>query len=134
MPAWIAATSAVDARCVRSMPVTSAAKHGPIWRMAIVMATSSRGRRARPQPPRSWAGSALLDGDAPVNAVFLGRIVPGRPVIGAPVVPDDDIALAPRMPVLRAGLNHALGQLLDELVALRELEAPDPQDLAGVEV
>src|SRR5262245_3329438 len=43
MPAWTAATSSGDSGRVRSRPETSAAKHGPIWRMVTDMgATSSR--------------------------------------------------------------------------------------------
>jgi len=48
-------------------------------------------------------GGALLDRDAPVDAVFLGRVVARRLVIRAAVVPDDDVALAPLVAVLAAG-------------------------------
>src|SRR2546426_4808765 len=79
-------------------------------------------------------GGALLDRDAPVDAVFLGRVVARRLVIRAAVVPDDDIALAPLVAVLTAGLDHVAGQLLDQLVALPHVDALDAQDLARIEV
>src|SRR5512147_2864194 len=77
---------------------------------------------------------ALLDRHAPVDAVFLRRVVARRPVIGAAVVPDHDVALAPRVAVPGPGLDHATGQLFDERVALPLAETLDAQDLAGVEV
>src|ERR1700693_176599 len=79
-------------------------------------------------------GGVLLDRDAPMDAVFLGRVVARRPVVRAAVVPDDDVALAPSVAVLGAGLDHAAGQLLDHLVALALFESLDAQDLAGIEV
>src|SRR2546422_10383327 len=77
---------------------------------------------------------ALLDRHAPVDAVFLGRIVACRLVIGAAVVPDDDVTLAPCVAVATVGLDHVAGQLLDQRVALLVVEALDSQDLAGIEV
>src|SRR5713101_5609016 len=79
-------------------------------------------------------GGALLDRDAPVDAVFFRRVVARRPVVRAAVVPDDNVALAPGMAVFGPGLNHALCQLLDHLVALALVEPLDAQDLAGIEV
>src|SRR5438477_441633 len=76
----------------------------------------------------------LLDRDAPVDAVFLGWIVARRLVVRAAVVPDDDVALAPLVAVLAAGLDHVAGQLVDQLVALPRLHALDAQDLARIEV
>src|SRR2546426_375472 len=77
---------------------------------------------------------ALLDRHAPVDAVFLGRIVARRLVIGAAVVPDDDVTLAPFVAVATVGLDHVAGQLLDQRVALLVVEALDSQDLSGIEV
>src|ERR1700690_3735096 len=37
MPAWIVATSEAVSAFVMSMPETSPARHGPIWRMVTVM-------------------------------------------------------------------------------------------------
>src|SRR5262245_23800542 len=82
---------------------------------------------------RRGAG-ALLDRHAPVDAVLFGRVVARRAVIRAAVVPDDDVALAPAVPILGARLDHVAGQLLDERVALRLVEPLDPEDLAGIEV
>src|SRR5205823_8540216 len=52
--------------------------------------------------------------------------------IRAAVVPDHDVALAPRVAVLTLGLDA--GELVDERVTLRRLEALDPQDLARIEI
>src|SRR5262245_42933877 len=41
MPAWIALTSAGESGRVRSMPSTSAAKQGPIWRVTTDIAAAS---------------------------------------------------------------------------------------------
>ena len=38
---------------------------------------------------------AFLDRDAPVDTIFLGRVVARRLMIRAAIVPDDDISLAP---------------------------------------
>src|SRR5262249_56719093 len=66
--------------------------------------------------------------------VFLGRVVPRRLVVRAAVVPDHDIAAAPAVAVLTLGLDHPLGQLLDQVVALRLLQSLDAEDLARIEV
>src|SRR5437879_4227953 len=80
--------------------------------------TSSGARRGRSRSSSSSApegpsarreaarGGALLDRDAPVDAVLLGRIVARRPVVRAAVVPDDDVARAPPVAVLALGLDH----------------------------
>src|SRR5678816_4428235 len=77
---------------------------------------------------------AILDRDAPVAAVFLRRVVAGRLVIRAAVVPDDDVPVAPPVTVLGVGLDHAVGQLLDQRIALALVEPLDAQDLSGIEV
>src|SRR6266571_3913639 len=82
---------------------------------------------------RARAG-ALLDRDAPVDAVFLGRIVARSLVVRAAVVPDHDVALSPRVAVGGLGPDHAVGQLFNDLVALALLETLDAQDLAGIEI
>src|ERR1700730_3136208 len=79
-------------------------------------------------------GGALLDRDAPVDAVFLGRVIARRLVIRAAVVPDDDVALAPLVAILAPGLDHVVRQLVDQLVALPRVHALDAQDLARIEV
>src|SRR5262245_43683660 len=78
--------------------------------------------------------SALLDRHAPVDAVFLRWIVPGGAMVRAPVVPDDDVALLPLVPVFAAGLDHVARQLFDQLVSFGALDAFEADDLAGVEV
>src|SRR5204862_4584000 len=79
-------------------------------------------------------GGALLDRDAPVDAVFLGWIVARRLVVRAAIVPDDDVAFAPAVTVLPVGSDHARGELLDERIALGRREAVDGEDLARIEV
>src|SRR5258705_1202743 len=83
---------------------------------------------------RRTARRRLFDRHAPVDAVFLGRIVAGRLVVGAAIVPDDDVSLAPAVAVLALGLDHKPGQLVDQRVALLLLEALDAEDLARIEV
>src|SRR5262245_61507649 len=84
---------------------------------------------------RARRGSeALFDRHPPVDAVFLGRVIARRLVVRAAVVPDDDVALAPVVPVLRVRLDHALRQLVDDRVALVRLQTLDAQDLARIEV
>src|SRR5205814_8687186 len=78
--------------------------------------------------------SALLDRHAPVDAVFFGRVVGRRLVVRTAVVPDDDVALAPPVTVLALGLDHALGQLVDQRVALLRLEPLDAKDLPRIEI
>ena len=69
-----------------------------------------------------------------MDAVLLGRVVAGRPVIGAAVVPDHDVALFPFVMVLGVGLDHRFGQFGDQFVALAALDADKIDDLAGVEI
>src|SRR4029453_7512166 len=76
----------------------------------------------------------LLDRHAPVDAILLGRVITGRLVIGAAIVPDDDVARAPAVAILTLGLDHEPGQLVDQRVALFLLEALDAEDLARIEV
>src|SRR3989442_14234523 len=73
---------------------------------------------------------ALLDRHAPVDAVFLGRIVARRLVIGAAVVPDDDVTLAPFVAVATGRLDYVAGQLLHPRCPLLVVEARDSQNLA----
>src|SRR5437763_13612467 len=96
----------------------------------------------RTSPPRMFAprtflvgrGGMLVDRDAPVDSIFFGRVVAGGLVVRAPVVPDDDVALAPSVTVLALGLDHVPGQLLDQRVALPLLEPLAPQALTGIAV
>src|SRR4029077_8082163 len=46
MPAWIAAISSSESGWVRSTPSTSAAKHGPIWRVVTGIGEASFSRVA----------------------------------------------------------------------------------------
>src|SRR5687767_11373614 len=82
----------------------------------------------------SRRSAVVFDRYAPVNAVFLRRIVSCRLVIGAAIVPDDDVALAPLVAILARRLHHHHAELLDNRVALRLVEALDAQDLAVVVV
>src|SRR3954466_15090377 len=45
----------------------------------------------------------IVDRDAPVDAVFLGRVVAGRLVVRAAIVPDHDVGPAPPAGGLAAG-------------------------------
>src|SRR5207253_10260778 len=76
----------------------------------------------------------VIDRDAPMDAVFLGRVVAGRPMIRAAVVPDHDVALMPDVMVFGVGHNHALFQLGDQRVAFLIVDADEVADLAGIEV
>src|SRR2546427_10331561 len=79
-------------------------------------------------------GGALLDRDAPVDAVFLGWIVARRLVVRAAVVPDDDVALAPLVAVLARGPGHVTGPLVDQLVALPPPPPPPAPEISRVQV
>src|SRR6266536_2173131 len=105
---------------------------GPIVRKGQVLLRSDAAPGARRL--RGRGSRRLLDRHAPVDAVFLGRVVPRRLVVRAAVVPDDDVAFAPAVAVFALGLNHALGELIDQRVALRLLQALDAEDLALIEV
>src|SRR5437667_4004472 len=76
----------------------------------------------------------VIDRDAPMDAIFLGRVVAGRPMIRAAIVPDHDVALAPDMMVFGVGHDHALFQLGDQRVAFLISDADQVADLAGIEV
>src|SRR5436853_593007 len=78
--------------------------------------------------------AVIVDRDPPVDAVLIGRVVAGRPVVGAAVVPDDDVALLPFVMVFGVGSNHPLLQFDDDLVALLALDADEIDDLAGIEI
>ena len=97
-----------------------------------------RGRRKGGGRPLARAAHRLVrefvDRHPPVDAVLLGRIVAGGQVVRAAVVPDDDVADAPLVAVLGVRLDHALGELVDDRVALGWLQALDAQDLARIEV
>src|SRR5262245_63360901 len=108
-------------------------------RVSRCRASSRDGRAARPSSPTRRRGSrcsggagALLDGHAPVDAVFLGRVITRRLVVGAAVVPDHDIAAAPAVAVLTLGLDHPLCQLLDQVVALLRLQPLDAGGFYGI--
>src|SRR5262249_45992443 len=77
---------------------------------------------------------AFLDRDTPVDAVLLWRVVAGGLVVRAAVVPDHDVALAPRVAILGVGLDHPARQLVYHRVALALGQALDPYDLAGIVV
>src|SRR5258708_27498945 len=74
----------------------------------------------------------IVDRDAPVDAVFLGRVVTGGAVIGAAIVPDHDVALFPFVMVLGIGRDHPFFQFGDQLVSLRALNADEIDDLARI--
>src|SRR5262249_49221950 len=87
-------------------------------------------KRGRP----SGSCIELVNRYAPVDAVLLGRVIASGEVVGAPVVPDDDVASAPRVAVLAIRLDHPLGELVDDRVALLFGESFDAEDLARIEV
>ena len=62
--------------------------------------------------------NAILDRYAPVDAVFVRRIVAGGTVIRAAVVPYHDVADTPFVPVFAIGLNHVAGQFVDQCITL----------------
>src|SRR5437899_1575450 len=114
--ARIASRSAVESGSRMSTPEMSAprpAANGVV--LTLIAATP---------PPRA----------PPVDAVFFGRVVAGRPMIGAAIVPDHDVALAPDMMVFGVGHDHALLQCGDQRVALLIVDADQVADLAGIEV
>src|SRR6266542_1281027 len=80
---------------------------GPIVRKGQVLLRSDAAPGARRL--RGRGSRRLLDRHAPVDAVFLVRVFP-------------------------LGLNHAPGELIDQRVALRLLQALDAEDLARIEV
>ena len=101
------------------------AKQGPARRRASESDFRSASRlRAR----------RFLDRHAPVDAVFVWRIVAGGLVHHAPVVPDHDIADPPAMNVAGIRRDHPLGEILDHVVAMRLFEPFDGEDLAGIEI
>jgi len=69
-----------------------------------------------------------------MNAVFLGRVVAGGLVVGAAIVPDHDVALAPDVMVFGAGHDHALFQFGDQRVAFCVINPDQVADLAGIEI
>src|SRR5579863_3792728 len=83
---------------------------------------------------RAGGRGEFLDRHPPVDAVLLGRVVARRLVVGAAVVPDDDVALPPLVAVLPLGLDHVAGELLEQRIAFLRLQPLDPEDLAGVEI
>ncbi|MBV9199071.1 MAG: SDR family oxidoreductase, partial [Alphaproteobacteria bacterium] len=92
----------------------------------------------RPREPLfcGFAGfdAVIVDRDPPVDAVFLGRVVAGRPVIGAAVIPDHDIPLAPFMAVFGARLDHVSFELGNQRIAFLPVVADDVDDLAGIKI
>ncbi len=69
-----------------------------------------------------------------MDPVFLRRVVARRLVIGAAIVPDDDVALAPPVSILTLGLDHGARQLVDHRVALGRIEPVDPENFPRIEV
>src|SRR5580704_785004 len=65
----------------------------------------------------------IVDRDTPVDAFFIGRIVAGRLVVRAAIVPDDDVALFPDMVVFGLGRHHRSAKLGDDIVTFRALDA-----------
>src|SRR5579872_1892167 len=74
MPAWIAATSSWVSGFRISIPETSPAKHGPIWRMATVMAMSSNSAQPYKRPDRLSACRRHAGKETP-------RRTPASPVV-----------------------------------------------------
>src|SRR5690242_462229 len=69
-----------------------------------------------------------------MDAVLLGRIVAGGAVIGATVVPNDDVAFAPDVMVFGVGLDHVAFEIGNQLIAFSTLGADDRYDFAGIEI
>src|ERR1700731_3993561 len=113
----IASRSAVESGWRISTPEMSAPR--PAWNGLTVMLIALLRRFVERFDPE------IVDRDAPVDAVFLGRIVTGGAVIGAAVVPDDDVALFPFVVVLGVGRDHARGQFGDQRIALGALDADE---------
>src|SRR5271157_162678 len=72
---------------------------------------------------RQGFDAVIVDRNPPMDAVLLRRIVAGRLVIGTPVIPDDDVALAPFVPVFGPGLDHVALELGDQRIALAAVGA-----------
>ena len=71
---------------------------------------------------------------APVYAVLFRRVVGRRDMIRTAIVPDDNVALAPLVPVLSAWLNHVVGQFFDHIFAFCLPQAFDVEDFAGIKI
>src|SRR5688572_24102354 len=114
MPAWIAATSSLDSGRRMSMPSTSPAKHGPTWRMEMVM-LSSLNRHPERSRPKGGAveGPPLVDASTKqVPPLRLATLGSGR----------DDGLLTQRRPARRHG---ELVLLLEQGHALVPRRRPD---------
>src|SRR5262245_18676503 len=89
--------------------------------IVLSMLDATPGHPAAAMTAFSWFAPPLLcglpDRYAPMDAVFLGRVVAGCLVVRAAVVPDHDIALAPFVRVVGPGLHHVGPQLGDEAFA-----------------
>src|SRR5688500_6310171 len=83
---------------------------------------------------RRAARLVILDGNAPVDAVFLRRIVSGGRVIRAAIVPDDDVALLPFVAVLAGRLHHHRAELFEDCIGLGVVEAFYAEDLPVIVV
>jgi hypothetical protein len=77
----------------------------------------------------------IVDRDAPVDAVLLGRVVAGGAVIRAAIVPDHDVALFPDVMVLGVGVTMRVSSsAIRSRRLLGALDADENHDLAGIEI
>jgi len=69
-----------------------------------------------------------------MDAIFVRWVVRGSSVIGAPIVPNDDVAFSPLMSILPCLLNHVALELFEDRMALVFWHPLDVQDFSGVKI
>src|SRR5579872_7087992 len=127
MSASIAATSSRDSGCVMSMPDTSPANTGVIWRIVMVTVGSS---------VMSFGGEGFLrhrhfcptDGGA-AHVAHLGVIEPTHAVHDLAVVPHHQIPLPPLVRIDELRLRCMFHQVADESARLRHWPTDDGADM-----
>ena len=69
-----------------------------------------------------------------MDAVLVGRVVAGGLVVGAAVVPDDDVADPPFVAVFAVRLDHRGGQFVDQRITFGRFGALNEQDFAWIKI
>ena len=76
----------------------------------------------------------LHHGRTPMDAPLARRVTPSSRMHGATVVPYDDVASLPFVPVLGVGLKHVSVKLGKQPIAFRFRHANNPDDVRRVHV